>query len=77
MDLVTIFEQIKMSVVIAGILFSAIAFFVAIRNKEFTDDIIRPWEKEERRAAKKAEKEKFREKRRQEKYWRDVEKNYR
>lgn len=77
MDLVAIFEQIKMGVVIAGILFSAISLIVAIRNKEFTDDIIRPWEKEERRAAKKEAKEKAREKRRQEKYWRNVEKQYR
>ena len=77
MDLVAIFEQIKMGLVLVGIIISAAVMFVAIRNKEFTDDIIRPWEKEERRAAKKEAKEKAREKRRQEKYWRNVEKQYR
>ena len=75
--LVTIFEQVKMGIIIAGILFCAASIFVAIRNKEFSDDVIYPWEKEERKAAKKAEKEKLREKRRNEKYWRNVEKQYR
>ena len=77
MDLVAIFEQIKMGLIVAGVLFSVATLIVAICNKEFSDEVIYPWEKEERRAAKKAEKEKLREKRRQEKYWRDVEKQYR
>lgn len=77
MDLVAIFEQIKMGLVLVGIIISAAVMFVAIRNREFSDEVIYPWEKEERRAAKKAEKEKAREERRQEKYWRNVEKQYR
>ena len=77
MDLVAIFEQIKMGLVLVGIIISAAVMFVAIRNREFSDEVIYPWEKEERRAAKKAEMEKAREERRQEKYWRNVEKQYR
>lgn len=77
MDLVAIFEQIKMGLVFVGIIVSVAVIFLSIRDKEFSDEVIYPWEKEERRAAKKAEKEKLREKRRQEKYWRNVEKQYR
>lgn len=77
MNLVKIFELVKMALVIVGFLFSLATIIVAIRNKEFNDEIIDPWAKEERRAAKRAEKEQKREARRQAKYWRDVEKQYR
>ena len=77
MDLVTLFEQFKMALAFAGFLFSVMVLIAVIRTKEFSDEVIYPWEKEERRAAKKAEKEKLREKRRNEKYWRNVEKKYR
>lgn len=77
MDLVRLFELVKMGFIVVGLIFSAAVMFVAIRDKEFSDEVIYPWEKEERRAAKKEAKEKAREKRRQEKYWRNVEKQYR
>ena len=77
MDLVTLFEQFKMALAFAGFLFCVMVLIAVIRTKEFSDEVIYPWEKEERRAAKKAEKEKAREERRQKKYWRNVEKQYR
>ena len=78
MDLVKLFEMVKMVGVILCILFCFVFSFVFIfRYKGWSDEVVYPWEKEERRAAKKAAKEKAREKRRQEKYWREVEKQYR
>lgn len=77
MTLYQLFEYFKMGLVFFGILLSCMAIYIAIRDKVFSDEVVYPWEKEERRAAKKEAKEKAREKRRQEKYWRDVEKNYR
>ena len=78
MDLVKLFELVKMAGVILCILFCFVFSLVFIfRYKGWSDEVVYPWEKEERRAAKKAAKEKAREKRRQEKYWREVEKQYR
>lgn len=77
MDLVFLLNQIKMAAVIVGIIFCLVVILLAIRDKEFSDDIIKPWEQEERRAAKKAAKAKKKEDRRRAKYWREIEKQYR
>lgn len=78
MNLVEIFEWVKMGTIIAIILLCV--FFsvpVFLGRGEYTDNVVLPWEKEERRAAKKAAKEKAREERRQAKRWREIEKQYR
>ena len=51
MNLVKIFELVKMGFVVLGVMLSIAAIVVAIRDKEFSDEIIEPWAKEERRAA--------------------------
>ena len=76
MDLVGLFEQIKMTLSIVGFVFCIVVILVAIRNKEFSDELILTWEKDERRAAKKEAKAKKKEARRQAKYWREMEKRY-
>lgn len=58
MNLVEIFEWVKMATVFGIILifvFCGVALFFG--RGEYSDKVVYPWEKEERRAAKKAAKE--------------------
>lgn len=77
MDLVRLFELVKMGFIVVGLIFSVATVCVAIRDREFSDDLVTPWELEERRQAKKEAKAKKKEARRQAKYWRKLEKTYR
>ena len=77
MTLYQLFEHFKMGLVFFGILLSCMAIYVAIRDKVFSDEVVYPWEKEERKEEKKREKERLRQQRKEAKYWAEVEKKYR